>query len=117
MKIEGRGRLLRIYIGEKDRCKGKPLYEAIIRKSKEMGMAGSTVIRGIEGFGAASRVIHKSSILRLSEDLPVLIGIVDREDRINEAIEAFKRMMDETGVGVLMTLEQVEIIRYRAEKK
>ena len=117
MKIEGKGRLLRIYIGEKDRCKGKPLYEAIILKAKEMGLAGSTIIRGIEGFGAASRVIHKSSILRLSEDLPVLIEIVDREDRINEAIKAFKNMMDETGAGVLMTLEQVEIIRYRAEIK
>ncbi len=115
MKIEGKGKLLRIYIGEKDRSKGKPLYEAIIQKAKEMGLAGSTVMRGIEGFGAASRIIHKSSILRLSEDLPVLIEIADREDRINEAIEAFQEMMDEAGAGALMTLEKVEIIRYRAD--
>ncbi|RMH64383.1 MAG: DUF190 domain-containing protein [Calditrichaeota bacterium] len=112
MKIEGIGKLLRIFIGESDRLDGKLLYEAIIRKAHEMNMAGATVLRGIEGFGAASR-IHKAHILRLSEDLPVVIEIADTEERIRKAIDAFEAMIGESGAGVLMTLEQVEIIRYR----
>ena len=81
MKISGEAKLVRIFIGESDRWHGVPLYEAIVRKVREMGLAGATVIRGVEGFGANSR-IHTAKILRLSEDLPVLIEIVDKEDRI-----------------------------------
>ncbi len=112
MKIEGIGKLLRIFIGESDRIDGKLLYEAIVQKAHEMNMAGTTVLRGIEGFGAASR-IHKAQILRLSEDLPVVIEIADTEARIRTAIEAFEKMIERSDAGVLMTLEQVEIIRYR----
>ncbi len=113
MKIEGIGKLLRIYIGEQDRYHGEALYHVIVKKAKEMGLAGCTVIRGVEGFGIASRMIHKASILRLSEDMPILIEIADNEQRIREAIEAFEAIFDETDAGVLMTLEQVEILRYR----
>ena len=116
MKIEGLGKLLRIYIGTQDRYHGKSLYEVIIQKAHEMGLAGSTVIRGIEGFGANSRVIHKAAILRLSEDLPLLIEIVDTEERIASAIEEFDTIIEETGSGALMTMETVEIIRYRTGK-
>src|SRR5687768_636778 len=74
MKISGEAKLVRIFVGESDRWHGVPLYEAIVRKVREMGLAGATVIRGVEGFGANSR-IHTAKILRLSEDLPVLIEI------------------------------------------
>lgn len=117
MKIEGIGKLLRIYIGVQDRYHGQPLYEAIVVKAKEMGLAGSTVIRGIEGFGANSRTIHRANILRLSQDLPLLIEIVDTEHRIQMAIEAFSKMLEEGGNGALMTQETVEILRYRKGKE
>ncbi len=111
MKIEGTGKLLRIFIGESDRINGQLLYEAIVRKAHEMNMAGVTVLRGIEGFGAASR-IHRAKILRLSEDLPIVIELADTESRMKEAIAAFEEMIESSGAGVLMTLEKVEIIRY-----
>ncbi len=117
MKIEGSGKLLRIYIGSNDKYKSLPMYEAIINKAKEMGLAGSTIIRGVQGFGAASRSIHKARILRLSENLPLLIEIVDTQARIESAIDAFGEMVDEGGKGVLMTLETVEILRYTPGKK
>lgn len=116
MKIEGLGKLLRIYIGTQDRFRGKPLFEVILQKANELGMAGGTIIRGMEGFGANSRVIHKAAILRLSEDLPVLIEIVDTEKRIAMAVEALDSIIEEAGCGVLMTMETVEIIRYRTGK-
>ncbi len=112
MKTAKTGKLLRIYFGENDRYHGKPLYEAIVLKAKEMGLSGSTVIRGVQGFGAHSVVIHKAKILRLSEDLPILVEIVDIPERIMAAIEVFGKMIDESGCGVLMTMEQVEVIRY-----
>ncbi len=112
MKTAKVGKLLRIYIGENDRYHGKPLYEAIILKAKKIGLSGSTVIRGVQGFGAKSVVIHKAKILRLSEDLPILVEIVDVPERIKEAIDEFGKMIDESECGVLMTLEQVEVIRY-----
>jgi len=112
MKNESIGKLLRIYIGELDKIGGKPLYEAIVKKAHAVGLAGTTVIRGVEGFGGNRRTIHTAKILRLSEDLPILIEIVDKEENIRSAIGAFEQMIDESGAGVLMTLEQVEIIRY-----
>ena len=105
------GKLLRIYIGTKDRYKGGPLYEAIVKKAKELGLAGVTVIRGIEGFGATSREIHRDNILRLSEDLPLLIEIVDMEEKIRVTIPEFEEMLDSGKHGALVTLGDVEIIR------
>jgi len=112
MKISGEAKLVRIFIGESDRWHGVPLYEAIVRKVREMGLAGATVIRGVEGFGANSR-IHTAKILRLSEDLPVLIEIVDKEDRIASIIPVLDEMIGEG----LITIERVEIIKYTHEKK
>jgi PII-like signaling protein len=112
MKDETKGNLLRIFIGELDRHSGKTLYEAIVHKAHNLGLAGCTVIRGIEGFGGNSRTIHTAKILRLSEDLPILIEIVDTEAKIKSAIKEFEKMIDESGAGVLMTQESVEIIRY-----
>ncbi len=110
MKLEGEGQLLRIYIGELDKCGHLPLYEAIVLKAREMGMAGATVLRGPMGFGAHSRM-HTAKILRLSEDLPVLIEIVDKEDKINAFIPELDKMMRDG----LVTLEKVRIIKYQGD--
>jgi PII-like signaling protein len=109
VKIEGRGKLLRIYVGESDTWHGKPLYQAIVERVRAEGLAGATVIRGIEGFGADSR-IHTSRILRLSEDLPVLIEIADTAERIDRIVP----LLDEMVTEGLVTVENVEIIAYRS---
>lgn len=111
MKISGDGKLLRIFVGESDRVGGRPLYEAIVHKAHDLGLAGATVWRGIEGFGAASR-IHTAKILRLSEDLPILIEIVDSEEKIRAALPLFDAMIEASGGGGLITLEKAEIIKY-----
>jgi PII-like signaling protein len=108
MRIQGEALLLRIFIGESDRWKGQPLYEAIVLKAREKGLAGATVLRGLEGFGASSR-IHTTRILRLSEDLPIVVELVDREDRIRGILKDLDPMVS---VG-LITLEKVEVIVYR----
>ena len=113
MEMKGMGKLLRIFIGENDRYKGQPLFEAIVKRLREMGLAGATVIKGIEGYGAGSRVIHTVRLLRLSEDLPILIEVVDSEEKISQAIQEVEAMLQEAGCGSLMTLEKVEIIRYQ----
>ena len=112
MRIEGEGKLLRIFIGESDTWHGKPLYEAIVERVRKEGLAGATVIRGIEGFGADSR-LHTSRILRLSEDLPVVIEIVDTEDRIDRVLP----MLDEMVGEGMITVEPVHIIAYRGRQK
>ena len=112
MKIEGSGKLLRIYIGVNDRHGSQPMYEALINKAKDLGLAGCTIIRGVQGFGA-SHALHKERILRLAENLPLLIEVVDSETRIAEAVGAFEQLIEEGGKGVLMTLETVEILRYK----
>ena len=111
MKITGEAKLVRVFIGESDHWHGVPLYEAIVRKAREMGLAGATVIRGVEGFGANSR-IHTAKILRLSEDLPIIIEIVDKEDRIHEILPILDGMIGEG----LITVERVEIIKYTHEQ-
>lgn len=108
MKLEGEGKLLRIFIGESDRWQGVPLFEAIVRKVREAGGAGATVIRGIEGFGAHSR-IHTARILRLSEDLPIVIEIVDTAERV----DALLPLLDEMIEDGLVTIETVRVLRYR----
>ena len=108
MKLEGEGTLLRIYIGELDKYGHQPLYEVIVLKAREAGLAGATVLRGPMGFGAHSR-LHTAKILRLSEDLPVLIEIVDKEERIN----AFLPELDKMVVDGLITMEKVHVIKYQ----
>ena len=111
MQIDRDGRLLRIFVGEADRYRSGSLYTALVRTAREHGLAGATVWRGIEGFGARS-VIHTASILRLSEDLPMIIEIVDSEERIRAALPALEALLEESGSGGLMTLEKAEVIRY-----
>ncbi len=109
MRIDGPALLARIYIGESDHWEGRPLYEAIVEKLRVSGMAGATVLRGIEGYGRAARV-HTAHILRLSDDLPILIEVVDREDRVRAVLPEIDAMVD----GGLITLEHVEVIAYRS---
>ena len=109
MKLEGEGCLLRIYIGELDKWHHQPLYEAIVLKAREMGLAGATVLRGPMGFGAHSR-LHTAKILRLSEDLPIIVEIVDKEEKINAFLPEMDRMVRDG----LITLEKVRVIKYSA---
>ena len=108
MKIEGKGKLLKIFIGESDKWEHEALYHAIIKKIKAHGLAGATTVRGIEGFGANSRV-HTKGIEVLSQDLPIVIEVVDTEDRINEIVKVIDPMITE---GLMMILHDVEIIKY-----
>jgi hypothetical protein len=110
MKLEGTGLLVRIYLGESDHWHGKPLYQAIVARMREQGLAGATVLRGIEGFGARQH-IHSTRILSLSEDLPILIEAVDSEEKIRGVLPELDEML---GDG-LITLERVEVIAYRAD--
>jgi PII-like signaling protein len=112
MKIPETGTLLRIMIGENDQHQGKPLYEQIVFKAKELNLAGATVTRGILGFGADSR-IHTAKILRLSEDLPVIIEIVDTEEKLATLIP----FLDETVKEGLITMEKVRVIKYRSSQE
>jgi PII-like signaling protein len=107
VRIEGQAKLLRIYIGETDRWHGQPLYMAILLKAREMGLAGGTVFRGIAGYGANS-VIHTANILRLSEDLPVVIEIVDADEKV----QAFLLVLDEMVKEGLILMREVEVIKY-----
>lgn len=107
--LPSEGRLLRIFLGESDRHEGIPLYEWIVRKAREQGLAGATVLRGVEGFGAHSRM-HTARILRLSEDLPMVVEIVDTEEKI----EAFLPLIDSAISEGLATLERVQVRFYRS---
>jgi len=103
------GKLLRIFVGENDKHEGTPLYEWIVLKAREQGLAGATVLRGLLGFGAHSR-LHTAKILRLSSDLPIIIEIVDTEEKI----ESFLPHIDDVIPEGLATLEKVEIRLYRS---
>ena len=108
MKLSGEAELLRIFIGENDKFEGKPLYEAIVLDARKRGLAGATVLRGQLGFGADSR-IHTAKILRLSEDLPLVIEIVDEPAKIAAFLPDLDRMVTEG----MVTLEKVRVIAYR----
>jgi hypothetical protein len=111
MTIPEDGCLLRIFIGESDKWHGKPLYEAIVLKARELHLAGATVLRGPMGFGAHSR-LHTAKILRLSEDLPMIIEIVDARENIDKLLPEIDGMVTEG----LVTLERVQVIKYRGGK-
>ena len=111
MQIPKQALLLRIFIGEDDKFGGSPLYEAIVLRAREMHLAGATVLRGPMGFGASSR-LHTTRILRLSEDLPLVIEIVDSEEKITGFLPKLDTMVREG----LITLEKVQVVMYRANE-
>lgn len=112
MQIPEQATLLRIFLGESDRADGRPLYEAIVLKAREMHLAGATVLRGPMGFGKTSR-LHTAKILRLSDDLPLVVEIVDAEERIQAFLAAIEPMMN----GGLITLEKAQVVRYASEEE
>ncbi len=112
MQLPSEAELLRIFIGESDKYGGKPLYEVLVEEALAFGLAGATVLRASLGFGASSR-IHAAKILSISEDLPLVIEIVDAPERI----EAFLPRVDALMTGGLVTIERVRVVAYRHEKK
>ena len=112
LQIPDDGYLLRIYIGESDRWHGQALYEAIVYKARELRLAGATVLRGPMGFGGSSR-IHSAKLLRMSEDLPIVVEIVDRKEKIDELLPHIDEMVGEG----LVTLEKVQVLHYRHRKE
>ena len=113
MSLPEEGYLLRVFIGESDKHAGKPLYEWLVIQAREQGLAGATVLRGMMGFGANSRVIHTFKIERLSEDLPIVVEIVDTREKLEKFLLSI-----ESGIGAgLVTLEKVQIRFYRSTKR
>lgn len=111
MKLPEDGMLLRIFIGEMDRRHGKPLYEQIVNEARKLHLAGATVFRGIMGFGAEAH-LHTAKVLRLSEDLPVLIELVDTKENLDKLMP----FLDENIRDGLVTLEKVKVIKYQNSK-
>jgi PII-like signaling protein len=108
MQIPEEAVLLRVHVGEDDRVEGRPLYEAVVLKARELHLAGATVLRGSMGYGASSR-LHTAKVLRLSEDLPIVVEIVDDEEKVQAFLRELEPML--TGGG-LVTLERVRVLRY-----
>ena len=106
-KLEGKAKLLRIYVGEDDRWEDEPLHEAIVKKLRLTDIAGATVYRGLIGYGAQNRV-HRSGFLGLSKDLPIMLSVIDTEEKIRGVLPVLDEMVDEG----LIALSDVEIIKY-----
>ena len=111
MEIKGNTKLLRIFTGELDKHNKKPLYEEIVARARNMKIAGATVYRGILSYGASS-VVHKSKIMELSADLPLIIEIVDSAEKIDEFLPELDKLFNESKCGGLVTIEKVEILKY-----
>ena len=116
MKIEGEAKLLRIFIGENDKISHMPVYEKIVIEARKNNLAGATVYKGIMGYGGNSR-IHSAKVLRLSEDLPLVIEIVDEQKKIENFIPLVEQIFEEANCGGLITMEKTDIIKYTANKK
>lgn len=110
MKLSGKAKMLRIHFGEDDKWKGKPLYRAIVEKCRELDIAGATVLRGIEGYGA-STLIRKTHLLSFSHDAPVMVSVIDSEDKIQRLLPFLDQMVDEG----LIAMSEVEVIKYSHE--
>lgn len=111
MEIKGEAKLIRIFLGEDDILNHKPVYETIVLEARKAGLAGATVFKGIMGFGKDSR-IHTTKILRLSEDLPIIIEIVDEAEKVEKFLPVLHNIFEEAKCGGLITIEKAEIIKY-----
>ena len=115
MQIKGEAKLLRIFIGESDKSHSVPVYEKIVREARKDGLAGATVFKGIMGFGGTSR-IHTSKILALSTDMPLIIEIVDKIERIESFLPRLDEIFEDANCGGLITIEKAEVIKYITQK-
>lgn len=115
MELQGQSKLLRIFTGESDRIGHHPLYESILVAAREKGMAGGTVLKGIMSYGASSR-IHLARLIDLSEDLPVIIEIVDQAEKIDTFIPVVNDLFEKCGKGGLITVEKLDVLYYRPKK-
>ena len=115
MELQGQSKLLRIFVGEVDRVGHQLLFEAILLAAKEKGLAGGTVLKGIMSFGASSR-IHLARLIELSEDLPVVIEIVDQAEKIDAFLPTVNDLFEKCGRGGLITIEKVEVLYYKPKK-
>ena len=115
MELEGQSTLLRIFIGERDKIGHKPMYEVILHAARQQHLAGATVLRGIMGFGASSR-IHTAAFIDIAEDLPIVLEIVDQEAKINGFIPTVQALFDEGRRGGLITIEKVNVLYYRPKQ-
>ena len=111
-ELESSAKLLRIFIGELDKVRHRPLYEALVFAAKENAIAGATVLRGVLSFGASSR-IHTAKLLEMSHDLPMIVEIVDSEEKIDPFLAVANDLIEESGGGALVTIEDLRVIRYR----
>ncbi|MCS6990073.1 MAG: DUF190 domain-containing protein [Chloroherpetonaceae bacterium] len=116
MERNPNAKLLRVFVGESDKFGHQPLYEAIVFEAKKQGLSGATVIRGVMGFGANS-IVRSTKLIELSSDLPVVVEIVDDEEKIKRFVETVERLFEHSQSGGLITLEKAEVIRYKAGKK
>lgn len=112
MAIKREAKLLRIFLGDNDIIEHMPVYEKIVREAKEKGLAGATVFRGIMGFGKTSKHIHSAKILRLSEDLPIIVEIVDDAEKIEAFLPVLDEIFEKTKCGGLVTIERAEVLKY-----
>ncbi|HEY4876903.1 MAG TPA: DUF190 domain-containing protein [Puia sp.] len=115
MQLNGQSKLLRIFIGEIDKINHTILYEAIVLAAKRQGIAGATVLRGIMSYGASS-TIHTAKLIDISEDLPIVIEIIDTEEKINNFLPEINRLLDDCGRGGLITIEEVNVLYYSPKK-
>jgi len=115
MELQGQSKLLRIFVGEVDKLGHQLLYEAILLAAREKGLAGGTVLKGIMSFGASSR-IHVARLIELSEDLPIIIEIVDQAEKIDTFISTVNDLFEKCGRGGLITVEKVDVLYYKAKK-
>jgi PII-like signaling protein len=116
MEYEPDSKLLRIFVGEIDKVDHEPLYERIVYEAKKQDLAGATVIKGVMSFGATSR-IHRSKMLAVSEDMPMVIEIVDKEDKIDNFLDTLKTLFEKAGCGGLVTMEKMQVIHYEPQQK
>ena len=116
MQITGESKLLRIFIGESDKSYTTPVYEKIVLEARRSGLAGATVFKGIMGFGGSS-IIHTAKILRLSEDMPLIIEIVDEIEKIEQFMPKLQEIFEGAKCGGLITIEKAEVIKYVSQKK
>lgn len=116
MELPHDSKLLRIFIGETDKIGHQPLYEAILFEAKKQGLAGCTVLRGIMSFGASTRV-HTAKLIDISEDLPIVVEIVDKEEKVNAFVEMVDTLIEKAGCGGLITIEKAEVLYYKPKSQ